>query len=204
MLYTSYKYIFPPRAETVIHPDLLSRYENKGWISQAKKNGTNSVIFVSPEKEIFAKSRHNADHKLWSFNDDTSRIFKALYSHNWYVFNGELIHSKVKGMRNIHYLHDILVNDGEYLLGTTYAQRYAILFNLFQNIGSTSTHWILDEHTWLARNIRSNFIDIFHNLTNNEDEGLVLKKMDGILTVNDGAGASWMIKSRKAHKNYNF
>lgn len=204
MRYEKFTYIFPPRAETAIPPNLLKAYQRKHWTAQVKKNGTNSVIFVSPEKKVFAMGRHNNDHKQWSFTPETAAIFKALPGKGWYVINAELLHSKVSGIRDINYIHDILVDDGEYLLGTTYAQRYSRLLMLFLHDTATTTysHFVLDKHTWLARNHDGSFAELYDSLTNPEDEGIVLKNMLGRLAIKGNGG--WTVKCRRPHKNFEF
>lgn len=204
MIYDKFVYITPPRAEKAIPPGLLSAYEKPGWIAQAKKNGANSVIFVSPEKEVFAYNRHGEKHKKWTFTKETAKSFAALPGKGWYVINAELLHAKVKGLRDINYIHDILVDDGEYLGGTSYASRYVRLQNLFfnQTMSVTPTHWILNKNTWLARNFRDNFRQAFDSLKSDEDEGLVLKNMNGILHPKSNNG--WTVKCRRNTKNFGF
>src|ERR1700756_4000556 len=132
MEYDSFAYLTPPRTEAKIPPSLLSMYEEGGWLAQVKKNGTNSVIFVPPTREPFAYNRHGERHKAWEFDAESARFFKKLPGRNWYVFNAELLHSKVSGgPRNTNYLHDVLVYDGTYLLGRTYLERYNLLFKAF-------------------------------------------------------------------------
>lgn len=202
--YTKFTYLSPPRAENAIPPNLLKAYQRSNWVAQVKKNGTNSVIFVSPTKEVMAMGRHNNEHKLWQFTPESAAIFKALPGSGWYVLNAELMHSKVVGLRNINYLHDVLVENGEYLLGSTYAQRYARLLMLFLHgkPSGPSSHFILNEHTWLAKNHTGSFTDLFNSLTEIEDEGVVLKNMQGRLAPKDNSG--WTVKCRRPQKNFGF
>lgn len=202
--YIKKTYISPPRAENAIPPGLLKTYQRKNWIAQIKKNGTNSVIFVAPDKTVTAMGRHNNGHKLWEFTKASEALFKTLPGHGWYVLNAELMHSKVAGMRDINYIHDILVEDGDYLLGTTYAQRYARLLMLFlkDHAKGTNSHFILDDHTWLAKNHSGSFVDLFDSLSAPEDEGLVLKNLQGRLVPKDNSG--WSVKCRRPHKNFGF
>lgn len=209
MKYDKFTYIYPPRAENAIPPALLKSYEGRGWIAQVKKNGTNSVIFSSPEKDVFAMNRHAEKHGQWDTEKDpapeaTKMIFRKLPGKGWYVLNAELLHSKVSGIRNINYVHDILVEDGEYLVGTTYAERYARLLMLFLHspVAETASHWVLDDHTWLAKNHREGFYGLYKGLTAPEDEGIVLKKMDGRLAPRDNRG--WTVKCRRPQKNFGF
>lgn len=147
--------------------------------------------------------RHNNEHKQWQFTPPTAAIFKSLPGKGWYVINAELLHSKVVGLRDINYIHDILVEDGEYLLGTTYAQRYARLLMLFlKGQEQTESHFVLDDHTWLAKNHKGSFKSLFKSLDRPEDEGLVLKNPEGKLAPKDNSG--WTVKCRRPQKNFGF
>lgn len=204
MKYDKYMYLYPPRAENAIPPSRLKQFQRQHWVAQVKKNGTSSVIFVPPDREVFAMNRHNEEHKQWNFTDGSARIFKSLPGKGWYVICAELMHSKVPGIRDINYIHDILVDDGEYLLGTTYAQRYARLLMLFLKgtAPKTQSHYMVDDHTWLARNHVGDFREFFGSLTAPEDEGIVLKNMQGKLAIRDNNG--WTVKTRRPHKNFQF
>jgi hypothetical protein len=195
MRYTGFSYITPPRAEVKIPRSLLASYQAKGWWAQTKKNGTNSVIFIGPDRKPFAYNRHGEVHKQWKFSPASAAPFAALPGTGWYVFNAELLHSKVSGgPKDTNYVHDILVADGVYLLGKTYAERYALVRSLL-----TPAPKLL-----LADYARENFTALFDSLTAGEDEGLVLKSPEGKLGTRDGSGANWMVKIRKLHKNFSF
>jgi hypothetical protein len=180
----------------------LKFYEKRSWFAQIKKNGTNIVLAVSPDKEIKVWRRDGTASKEWQPSNNSARLFKSLPGKCWYVFNTELLNQF--GIYDTNYIFDVLVNKGEYLVGKTYAQRYKLLQDLFLHnpIASNQSHYTLDNHTWLARNIRKDFQGIFDSITKIEDEGLVLKNPNGILTMN--SDSSWMRKCRKEHKNYSF
>ena len=208
MEYTEFSYIAPPRAEAKIPVGMLNLYEEGGWLAQIKKNGTNSVIFVPPDRVPFAYNRHGERHKAWEFDKESAALFARLPGKNWYVFNAELLHNKVSdGPRNTNYLHDVLVHDGTYLLGRSYAERYNLLSKTFGRSisGDAYTHFVLNEQTWLAKSLLKGFKQIFkEKLAEEEDEGLVLKDPRGVLSTTDGKGAPWMAKIRKPMKNYGF
>ena len=86
MKYTSYSYLFPPRPENAIPGDMLGLYEKRGFVAQAKKNGTCNVMAISPERDITAMTRHRTPHKAWSANADTKKAFQNLPGNGWYVF----------------------------------------------------------------------------------------------------------------------
>ena len=206
--YTEFAYIAPPRAEAKIPVGMLALYEDGGWLAQIKKNGTNSVIFVPPDRTPFAYNRHGERHKAWAFDEESAKFFRKLPGRNWFVFNAELLHNKVSGgPHNTNYLHDVLVYDGTYLLGRSYAERYNFLNKVFDRYitGEEYTHFMLNPQTWLAKCLFGGFKQIFkEKLSDDEDEGLVLKNPNGLLSTTDGKGASWMCKIRKPMKNYGF
>jgi hypothetical protein len=199
----------PPRPERAILPSMLGRFEQDGWIAQYKKNGTYSMIYVSPDKVVTAETRHGEPHKAWDWTKGSRRIFESLPGKGWYVFCAELMHSKGPGVRDTNYVHDVLVFDGEHPLGMTYMQRYKVLQDLFLNgaegLRPTQSHWVLDEHTWLARNHRANFHSMWNSIRDSkdwQDEGLVLKDPRGRLAIR--GNHRFMVKCRRPHENYSF
>jgi hypothetical protein len=203
-VYTSGGYIKPPRAEIVRDPSALPGFEGGAWIAQIKKNGTNSIIFVSPERQVVGWNRHGEKHRAWQFTEPTAAIFKDLPGKGWFVFHGELLHNKTPKIKNQHYLYDILVCDGIHLTGTTYEFRYQLLFDIlaqgmaFDCPTASTQYFRLDPFTSIARNYTRDFAALFASLTAPEDEGLVLRRREGVYT---GPKAdSWMVKFRDSKK----
>lgn len=221
MQYQDYEYLWPPRPEKAIPRAMLPIIERKGWVAQAKKNGTCNVIAVSPEKRLICMNRHKETHKLWTPSEASSRAFRALPGRGWYVFVAELLHSKIAaaegGVRDTNFINDILVCDGEYLVGQTFVQRQTLLRDLFLTAipehpwkvgpaGETESHWLIDENTWLAKTKLANFTQFYDSLDKPEDEGIVMKNPDAILAYcsREKANVDWSIKSRRVHKNFSF
>ena len=208
MRYDDYSYLFPPRPEDAISPQMLTMMERRGFHAQIKKNGTCNVLAVSPDKQIVARSRHKDTHKLWTPNPAKLAAFTSLPGKGWYVFVCELMHSKVPGIRDINYVHDVLVHNGDYLVGTKQIDRYARLCSIFgtDKLEQTYSHYGLDEHTWIARQFIEGFKALYDSLGEAQDEGLVLKDPNAPLQLCTRAGSNnkGMLKSRKGHKNYTF
>lgn len=212
--YTSYNFLYPPRPETKnkIYPMQILQWEARGFWAQYKKNGTNNLMAISPDRQITAMQRRNIPHINWSASEHTRLPFLDLKG-GWYVFSCELLHSKVadgakKGLRDINYIHDILVADSAHLTGTTFAQRQEMLAELFDAkhlpIAASGSHYVIDGHTWLARNHTKGFAKMFSGLSSPEDEGLVLKSPTAKLAscAKEGANAAWMVKVRVPHANF--
>lgn len=204
--YRSRAFIPPPRADSAIPPSDLPIYERRGWWAQYKKNGTYNVIFSGYEgyePRLSALKRDGSPHRNWDFTPASRRAFRRLPGKGWYVFCTELLHSKVSGIRDKNYIHDILVDDGQYLLGETYKERYDRLTRLFPVDSSLNpSYYRVDESTFVARNIRAGFPYLFTNLSLPEDEGLVLKDPNAKLSI--GSHFPWTVKCRRPHRNYGF
>lgn len=204
MNYDSYSYLYPPRPEAKIPSQMLGFYEKRGWEAQIKKNGTCTVVFARGDEVIF-KTRHADDHKMWSPLPEHREFFKGR-SDKWNVFAGELLHSKTPHIKNQLYLFDQIVKDGVQLVGTTFAERQAILANSFGD-GDLEAHCHrVDKYVARARNFTGSFLELYNSLTQIEDEGLVVKNPKAILKpcFKSDSNATWQVKSRVTHKNYGF
>lgn len=208
MNFDGYQYLWPPRPEVAIPANLLQYYEDKKWIAQYKKNGTCTLIYVRPDKTIITKTRHRTDHKQWTPKKEFAAQFSDLPGSGWYVFAGELLHSRTKHIKDTVYLFDLLVDDGEYLVGATLRARLDQLRALFpvQARAITKGHYVVTPTLWIARTIKANFTRIYKELTAKEDEGLVLKDPNAKLKlcVNPKSNSASQVKCRRPTKNYNF
>lgn len=208
--YNEYRYLYPPRPESAIAPSSLGFYETRGWVAQFKKNGTGSVVFISPEKQITIMTRHATPHKQWQMTDHIREELKRLFPEKfWVVLIAELMHSKTKAIKNTLYIHDLIVWDNRFLLGSTFLSRQSILNeHLITNV-ETPTHYICDTENkiWYAKRFSLGFKDLFFGIEDPAiDEGLVLKNPEGKLKDCDtpDRNASWQIKARHTTKNYQF
>lgn len=220
MRYEGYTYLWPPRPKKAIPENMLHFYEKRGWVGQMKKNGTCTVVFVSPEGDVTYKTRHNDDHKMWSPTERSQQCFENLPGDGWYVFVCEVLHNKTALVKDTVYIFDILVADGDLLIGSTFTERMDKLKEIFNireddNVVSLSDngYYVLNSNAWLAKTITTGF-DKVMRIANNQkpesgapiDEGIVLKnptarlEMPGKQTSNQ----KWQVKCRIKHKNYDF
>ena len=206
MRYDAFSYLWPPRPEKAITADLIGFYEKRGWVAQHKLNGTCNVLAVAPDRRIVAMNRHNETHKLWTPTPASSRVFQKLPGKGWYVFTTELMHSKVPGIKDTNFIHDVLVADGAYLVGTAFSARQDMLRALFKPSGECDSHYVIDENTWLAKTHTSGFRKLYDGMERPEHEGIVMKNPAAALALcsRESANAGWQVKSRRPHKNYGF
>lgn len=201
-------YLWPPRPENKITPELLPMLEAQGFVATLKKNGTCTVIsYDASTGEFEAWTRHKEPHKAWApdLNSPCLRRLKELKG-GLYVFVGELLHSKGVGHKDTLYLFDILRANGEDLVGKTFLQRHVILRNLWSIQRKSEFFDYIDDRLWLSNPILKNFSVLFKSLDQPEDEGLVLKdpnsKLEPCWKPSNNQG--WQIKCRKGTKNYGF
>jgi ATP-dependent DNA ligase len=202
--YNNYAYLYPPRPEANLPPAMLAQYDKRGWWWQAKMNGTCCVIFTNG-KEVIFKSRHNDDHKQWQPLPHHISFFKHKANPGWDVFVGELLHNKTKKIKNKLYLFDVIAHQGEQLIGKTFKQRQTLLEELIPGEVKESEYW----YTYNDYIVRArNFAGMPEVALKDEDEaveGVVMKNPHARLEFcRKGANTGWQIKSRKAHKNYDW
>jgi ATP-dependent DNA ligase len=219
--YTGY-YLYPPRPRQAITVNQLPGVERRGYWAQVKKHGTSNLIIVDPDngssrdrrlgasaRTVRCYNRHGGEHKAWQLTEASVRQFRRLAGAGYYVFTAELLHSKVHGIRDTNFVYDILVHNGDYLVGRTFAERQEILKSVFLR-GRTPTptysHYTLDDNTWLAVNHTKGLQTVFTSLTKNEDEGLVLKDPKARLRLcgRPNNNSEWQVKCRRNDFSPNF
>lgn len=205
--YHKYIYLFPPRPETVIPSILLQGFEDKGTYTwQPKLNGSCGCLFIHPTQTIFW-SRH----KKGFTNDKMDRKeLNKLVGKDWIVLVGEYLNKSKKGtdgktFNNKFVIFDILVHEGQYLLGTTFESRQKLLDKLYPS--TYYDGWItkISSDVYRACNFKENIPALYNEIIKIDVyEGFVGKKDEGELQMgmNDGNNKGWQVKARKATKNY--
>jgi hypothetical protein len=232
--YPEYSYKFPPRPENRIEPVALDYAESQGYWAQVKMHGTCNGVDVSPPgyggktgKSLICMPRHGKDHphKLWAPTDESSRIFKQIPGDGWTATVCELMHSKTPNIKDTNYIFDLLVDNGRYLVGTTFPERQEMLKRIFFPLANkvngkvfeTLSHYVIDGYTgdnppikhkgetWLAKVYTKGFRELFAKL-GPEHEGLVLKNPNAKLEIcsRPNSNSGWQIKCRKGTKSYDF
>lgn len=217
MKYLEYRYLFPPRPDTAAAPTTLNQYQDRGWLAQAKMNGTCCTIYVSSTGTSFAMGRHGMSNRLvWQPGEKWQEFQRHLPGKGWYVFVGELLHSKGVGVKDTIYLHDLLVDDGEYLVGETYVDRYERLLALCNNMPDVEvslsefvSHIVVTPGVWLAVNHREGFREWYNDinkLAGHAIEGLVFKQPHSKLLPcgTPSANSKWSNKCRRTTKHLSF
>ena len=183
-------------------------YERRGWTAQVKKNGTCTIVFARGDTVIF-KTRHNDDHNAWSPQPSHIALFAG--RDDWNVYIAELLHSKGPSVKDHLYLFDILVSDGQELIGTTLPERQQILQARFPSPKAD----IVGSRAGLGARMIARDLSQATSIPNPSalwpalgalDEGFVFKDPTAKLApcITATANGAWQTKVRRSHTNYSF
>ncbi len=211
MKYLNYRYLFPPRPENAIPNTELQYHDNGSMVAQVKTDGSNCVIFTNGES-IHVMNRHGD--RLTRFEIKEEEIL-SLYkgTGGWTVLNFEYLNKNKRdeGGKSFNHkliLFDILVNDGDYLIGKTFEQRIQLLDEMFQKNDSEKEYlYSISDNVYRVKSYENNFSMLFDKLTPIEMiEGLVMKRKNARLEIGNTEknNTKSQIKARKSTKNYKF
>ena len=137
-------YIFPPRPQDAFPFSEAHILHNNTWEAQLKYNDTRLCLKYLPDGEIQLWNRHAERIRNWTCPDeiiDQIKAVPALLGLNWpgeyHLLDGGILDGKHVAIKDTIVIWDILVRNGEQLIGTTYNQRYFMLFN-----GAPVTPWM--------------------------------------------------------------
>lgn len=201
--------MYPPRPEYIVSPDQLNKYEGD-YIGQPKLNGSCCTIFIKGD-EYKAYGRHGKQLTNFKLTINDIKILNC-NNDNWNVIVGEYMNKNKNGVDgepwNIKFvIFDILVHDGEYLIGSTLEERIELLDNLFDVKSENKYLYKINETVFRVKTFYSNFIETWNEITKVDMlEGFVLKKPKAKLQrgLSEKNNMLWQLKSRKSCKLYNF
>ncbi len=210
--YKSYKYIFPPRPKNPIPPSDLDFWEEVGTLlAQPKLNGSNSLIFTNGI-DYFIMNRHRQ--RLTNFRIDTDELSKIYRGDGeWMVINGEYMNkSKCDDSGNVFnhklVIFDIIVYNGDYLIGSTFEERVDLLDSIYSKEDSELEYlYKITDNIYRVKTYKSDFKRLFNEFSEVDMlEGLVLKRANAKLEMALGElnNTKSQLKCRKSTKNYKF
>jgi len=209
MNYSTYTYLYPPRAGHVITSDLLHMYEERGWVAQYKKNGTSTTITIDPLGNVKFMTRHATAHKAWQCPTWLQvALLQYFPAKRWTMIIAELLHNKTPSIKDTLYIYDVIVYQNTHLIGSTFNGRQKILDGIFPHEGKEAdSHWEISAGIWRAKNLTSGFHKAFADIADPKiDEGLVVKDPAAKLKWCNKAenNTSWQVKCRYPTKNSQF
>jgi len=205
MKINQFKYFYPEKPTLT----LMENIHQFGleWIAEPKYKGSRLQLHIIDGKPLFY-SRHG--YPLVYNKDPDKGIVAELrekFPRGYYLFDGELRHNKVIGIRNKIVLWDCFIYENELLNKMTYYDRLIFVDSNFTNTGTISR---------INRYVNCFSNDYFKSVYNDyisgkygnsvEFEGIVLKRLDGMLNLGStrGLDSRWMFKIRKPSNSYKF
>lgn len=206
--YPRFRYMFPPRPEYVISTDQLHKYE-KTHLIQVKLNGSCCTIFIKGD-ELRQFGRHqNENLSNFKINQEDLKVLNC-GNNEWNVVVGEYMNKNKKGVDGKPWNHkfvifDILVYDGEYLIGSTFEERVNLLDKIFGTIDENDYLYKINESVFRVKTFYDNFLLRWNEITKIDMlEGVVLKKKEQKLTRGLSEKNNMSHKCRKPTKNYRY
>ncbi|MHC4816877.1 MAG: DNA ligase-like domain-containing protein [Planctomycetota bacterium] len=149
------RYIYPPRAKQAVPRDQLNILHGLGWIAQIKYNDSRCMIKYLPDGHIELWNRHGERFRSYTAPEwlleqlDQARETLGLQAGELHLLDGGLIDQKHAAIKDTIAIWDILVQNGEQLLGTTYAERYPLITGQRRRIleGTEATDWYYSHET---------------------------------------------------------
>jgi ATP-dependent DNA ligase len=205
--YESFQYIFPPRPKNPIQIKDISMWDNDMMVAQSKMNGSNCTIYMNGQN-VYVYNRHGQ--RMSNFDIDSKEISNLYNGKGWMVLNGEYLNKSKKNEFGETFNHkfcvfDILVYDGNYLIGKTFQERIELLDGFYgkpENYLSS-----ISQNVFRIKSYYSDFENLYNSLVGIDMvEGLVLKRKSAKLEVGstENNNTKSQIKVRKATKNYKY
>lgn len=209
--YTNFRYVYPPRPKNAVSPDDLNFWDSGSLIAQPKLNGSNTVIFTNGE-DLLVMNRHGQ--RLTNFNlskAELSEIYRG--DGEWMVINGEYMNKSQSDENKKVFNHklvifDILVYNGEYLLGSTFEDRVSLLDDVYGvNESEKDYLYSITENVYRVKSYKTGFNDLYNSLIEIDMiEGLVMKRRNAKLEIGNTElnNVKSQLKCRKPTKNYKY
>jgi len=208
--FDSFHYLYPPRPKNAVPLSDLDFWDNNMMIAQPKLNGSNAIIFMNG-KDVLFFNRHNQRMSNVQLNSD--ELLRLISGSGWMAINGEYMNKSKSDENNEVFNHklvifDLLVYDGNYLVGNSFQERISLLDSLFGTNSSEKEYlYSISENIYRVKSFDSNFKELFTNLSKIDMiEGLVCKRKSAKLEIGntENNNTKSQIKFRKATKNYKF
>ena len=143
------QYIYPPRPDKAIPRDQTAILGDMGWLAQLKFNDTRCLIKLLPNGTSELWNRHGEKIRAYTCPDwlqsqiEEVRNQLGLAKDSYHLLDGGLLDQKHRAIKDTIVIWDILVRDGEHLLGTTYLDRYQSI----AKTAETPWHYTNEHHS---------------------------------------------------------
>jgi len=209
--YKTGTYIYPPRPEFKISVDSLQKYDTGEYLAEPKFNGSNLEIYLNDKTVHKTMNRHNK--AITNFKLSTNEMLALHRGNGEMVINGEYMNKSKNDKSGKPFNHklvifDIIVINGEHLVGTTCQERYNMILDLYPDKKDYDEYlYQISENVFLVKAFENDFVNLYNKIIKIDMlEGWVLKKKNGKLEqgTREKNNVGWQLKCRKLTKNYSF
>ena len=160
------------------------------YVAEKKFNGDNVLIYTDNIREFW-----NRHHERHHYVPTTGMLKELAQFPPGSIINGELMHYKFKGSKNLLIVHCIMKWKGELLQGKTWGESRAILDKCDSG-----------ECVKISQVYTSGFWDLYQSADGAEIEGIILKDPTAklVFSTTKIPDVPWMLKFRKKSKKYSF
>ncbi len=202
-------FIYPPRPEHCISSDNLNKFDNNEYIAEPKLNGSSCGLYINADS-YYQKNRHGSS--IVNFKMSDKEIISLYRGTGDMLLEGEYMNKNQNDSSgkpfNIKYvIWDILVLNGQYLVGTTVEERLNLLMETFQPKEYDEFLYQISENVFMVKSFENNFLELYNKITKIDMyEGWVLKRKNALLErgTREVNNAGWQLKARKSSKLYPF
>lgn len=140
------RYIYPPRADKAVARSDLGFLGDLGWKAQLKFNDTHVLIKFLDNDRVELWNRHGERLKYYAPDGFVDSLLQArdvlgltVSPGSFTLLDGGLLDAKHRAIKDTIVIWDILVRDGDYLVGQSYGERYDFLVG---NLGGSGDSWM--------------------------------------------------------------
>lgn len=172
--------------------------ESSDWTAEVKKNGSRLVL---QKDETGAWRFMNRHHSVMTYTPSPSVLdeLNSLDIPPDSQLDGELMHTRTKGVKHRIYFYDVYVLGGKKQRGILEKRRETLCDLIPLGLSHVMRSAVYEDDF-------EGLFDLILESDVDEDEGLVLKKSSGKLKFNavKSVDVPWQVKVRRPHKNYQF
>lgn len=121
------RYIYPPRAATAVPRGDTAIFAKLRYIAQLKYNDSRCLIKMRSDGHIELWNRHAEMFRGYTPHVDLMDQLRTLHTGEYTLYDGGLLHAKHAAIKHTIVIWDVLVRNGEALIGTTYKERFATI-----------------------------------------------------------------------------
>ena len=203
------QYIYPPRPEHKIKPESLIKYDDNTYLGQPKLNGSNCTLYIS-STDFTQRNRHKGT--ITNFKMNKQEILSLYIGNGEIVLVGEYMNKSKKDINgnifnNKFVIFDILVFENNYLVGSTFEERYNLLKSIYNIKDYDSYLFQVTENVFLVKSFTDKFTKRYNDIVKVDMlEGWVLKRRDAKLErgTRQKNNVNSQLKVRKPTLNYQF